>query len=125
MLGLAEQIQCHEVFFFSCCLRLASFLLLNFTIVLVLSFFNLITGLHICLIDLIFIFNEYIAHSFLQSCVNRRGGYSTNCKEEGIPRTADLVTFTEETLNGKLHCLCSDMFPIYTHEGSFMYPQLL
>ena len=24
-----------------------------------------------------------------------------------IKETADLVTFTEEVLNGKLHCLCS------------------
>ena len=26
---------------------------------------------------------------------------------------ADLVTFTEETLNGKLHFLCSDLFTVY------------
>ena len=30
---------------------------------------------------------------------------------------ADLATFTEEILSGKLHFLCSDKFPILVREG--------
>ena len=33
-----------------------------------------------------------------------------------LQETADLVTFTEETLNGKLHFLCSDWYKAFIKE---------
>ena len=54
---------------------------------------------------------------YLELCLQHLHDYITSFQEHtalemkfSMKCTADLVTFTEEILNGKLHFMCSDMF---------------
>ena len=56
-----------------------------------------------------------LRHNFL-----RRRHYADlrKCSQLNLQETEDLVTFTEEILNGKLHFLCSESNILNAHDNT-------